>query len=83
MFDLCGDSNGRVLEMTETYFRYRDVRFEELMVPGTIVVVKDRTYLFTKAGVWVDDDAHIHPRYVFYPSFAGGAVQIIRRGSFD
>lgn len=53
------------------------------MIPGTIVVVKDRTYLFTKAGVWVDDDAHIHPRYVFYPSFANGAVQIIRRGSFD
>lgn len=70
----------KVLEMVFADYKYREITFKDLMVPGTVVVVKDRTYLFTKASVWVDEDGCIHPRNIIFPSFLYGAVQLVRRG---
>ena len=70
----------RVLEMVFADYKYREITSNDLMVPGTVVVVKDRTYLFTKAGVWVDEDGRIHPCNIILSSFLYGAVQLVRRG---
>jgi len=70
----------KVFEMVFADYKYREITFNDLMVPGTVVVVKDRTYLFTKASVWVDEDGRIHPRNIIFSSFLYGAVQLVRRG---
>ena len=74
------DIPSKVLEMVFADYTYREITFNDLMVPGTVVVVKDRTYLFTKGNVWVDEDGRIHPRNIIFSSFLYGAVQLVRRG---
>lgn len=74
------DIPSKVLEMVFADYKYREITFNDLMVPGTVVVVKDRTYLFTKANVWVDEDGRIHHRNIIFSSFLYGAVQLVRRG---